>query len=114
MRCHVRIAEITNNGSGRAAVIQSIQALRAIAALAVVAMHIPEDLAARGYGDLPSFIRGAFGVDLFFVISGFIMVYASRHLFGRERAGTEFMLRRAARIVPTYWLGTSVLVYLAR
>jgi peptidoglycan/LPS O-acetylase OafA/YrhL len=95
-------------------VIQSIQTLRAIAALAVVAMHIPEDLAVRGYGHLPSFVRGAFGVDLFFVISGFIMVYASRHLFAREGAGIEFILRRAARIVPTYWLVTSVLVYIAR
>ena len=67
--------------------IQSIQTLRAIAALAVVVMHIPEDLAVRGYGHLPSFVRGAFGVDLFFVISGFIMVYASRHLFARKGAG---------------------------
>ena len=69
--------------------IQPIQSLRAIAALAVVAMHIPEDLAVRGYGDLPRFAQGAFGVDLFFVISGFIMVYASRHLFGREGAGDK-------------------------
>ena len=67
--------------------IQSIQTLRAIAALAVVAMHIPEDLAVRGYGQLPPFVRGAFGVDLFFVISGFIMVYASRHLFARKGPG---------------------------
>ena len=42
------------------------------------------------------------------------MVYASRDLFARESAGIEFMLRRAARIVPTYWFFTSVLVYIAR
>jgi exopolysaccharide production protein ExoZ len=94
--------------------IQSIQTLRAIAALAVVVMHIPEDLAVRGYGHLPPFTRGAFGVDLFFVISGFVMAYASRHLFAREGAGAEFILRRMARIVPTYWLVTSVLVFIAR
>jgi peptidoglycan/LPS O-acetylase OafA/YrhL len=94
--------------------IQSIQTLRAIAALAVVAMHIPEDLAVRGYGHLPAFARGAFGVDLFFVISGFVMVYASRPLFAREGAGVEFFLRRAARIIPLYWLVTSFLVFIAR
>jgi exopolysaccharide production protein ExoZ len=94
--------------------IQSIQTLRAIAALAVVVMHIPEDLAVRGYGHLPPFGKGAFGVDLFFVISGFVMVYASRHLFAREGAGVEFFLRRAARIIPLYWLVTSFLVFIAR
>jgi exopolysaccharide production protein ExoZ len=94
--------------------IQSIQTLRAIAALAVVCMHIPRDLRMRGYGELPLFEVGAFGVDLFFVISGFIMVYASRHLFAREGASLEFILRRAARIIPTYWLVTSFLIFLAR
>lgn len=94
--------------------ILSTQTLRAIAAVAVVCMHIPQDLRMRGYGELPPFEVGAFGVDLFFVISGFIMVYASRHLFAREGAGLAFILRRAARIVPTYWLVTSVLLFLSR
>ncbi len=94
--------------------IQSIQTLRAIAALAVVALHIPQDIKMRGYGEAPTFALGAFGVDLFFIISGFIMVYASRHLFAKEGASLEFILRRAARIIPTYWLVTSFLVFIAR
>ena len=52
------------------------------------------------------------GVDLFFVISGFIMVYASRRLFGTPRAGAQFMARRIARIVPLYWLATSLALIL--
>src|SRR5205085_10567493 len=43
------------------------------------------------------------GVDLFFVISGFIMVYASERLFGAPEGGRLFLGRRIARIVPLYW-----------
>ena len=47
------------------------------------------------------------GVDIFFVISGFIMVYASEDLFGRKGASVEFLARRVARIVPLYWMFTA-------
>ncbi len=94
----------------------SIQVLRAVAALAVTAAHISGYEFARQYGlpdALPRFEFGAAGVDLFFVISGFVMVYASEPLFARPGAPREFFLRRLARIVPLYWLTTTViLVYL--
>jgi exopolysaccharide production protein ExoZ len=94
----------------------SIQVLRACAALAVTIEHIAGYEFARQYGlpdALPHFKFGRAGVDLFFVISGFVMVYASESYFGRPRAPQEFFLRRLARIVPLYWLTTSiVLVYL--
>lgn len=46
---------------------------------------------------------GQFGVDIFFVISGFIMFYA----LNREAVTAfEFMLRRVLRIVPLYWFMT--------
>ena len=48
------------------------------------------------------------GVDLFFVISGFVMWESA----GRHMAG-EFVLRRVARIVPAYWFYTSLLVLIA-
>jgi len=68
--------------------LQTIQALRAIAATSVVLYHIP-------------FIgRGAFGVDVFFVISGFIICYIS------SLNSENFLLKRIFRIVPLYWLGT--------
>ena len=53
----------------------------------------------------------AAGVDVFFVISGFVMVHASRGLFARPGASGVFLARRLARIVPLYW-GTTTL-YLA-
>jgi len=68
--------------------LQSIQALRAIAATSVILVHIP-------------FIgKGAFGVDIFFVISGFIICYIS------SLNSDNFLLKRVFRIVPLYWLGT--------
>jgi len=51
------------------------------------------------------------GVDIFFVISGFVMVHASANLFGRVGARRVFLTRRLIRIVPLYWAATTV--YLA-
>ena len=53
----------------------------------------------------------AAGVDAFFVVSGFIMVHASRKLFGMPGGRAVFLARRIARIVPLYWAVTTV--YLA-
>lgn len=76
--------------------------------------HIQGELRHRGFSDpFPDLTIGAFGVDLFFVISGFIMVYASVPLFGTAKAGLTFMLRRIARIAPLYWVFTAVFTAVA-
>jgi peptidoglycan/LPS O-acetylase OafA/YrhL len=92
--------------------VASIQMLRAVAALGVVALHIGHEGATRlGLcNPLPGFSLGAAGVDLFFVISGFIMVYASDALFARAGAPAYFFTRRLARIVPLYWAATAAAV----
>ena len=92
--------------------VASIQMLRAVAALGVVALHIGHEGATRlGLRNpLPDFSLGAAGVDLFFVISGFIMVYASDALFARAGAPAYFFTRRLARIVPLYWAATAAAV----
>ena len=54
---------------------------------------------------------GAFGVDLFFVISGFVMVYASVPLFGTWRSALPFLAKRLARIVPLYWIMTALFAF---
>src|SRR5262249_32463856 len=59
---------------------------------------------------LPRFMLGAAGVDLFFVISGFVMVYASEPLYEKLGAPRVFFLRRLARIVPSYWATTIFLL----
>ena len=78
--------------------IDNIQALRAVAALLVVFVHL--DVFARALG-LPTTGHG--GVDLFFVISGFIMVHTTR---SRPTGPGAFMLNRLTRIAPIYWLLT--------
>jgi exopolysaccharide production protein ExoZ len=85
--------------------IPSIQVLRALAALAVIYTHIRYDFSVKfAVADFPPHI-GLLdtGVDMFFVISGFVMVYASERLFQRRGGPHEFLARRILRIVPLYW-----------
>lgn len=90
--------------------LNSIQLLRAIACLMVVAAHSYIATAHRVLpSPYPSVEYGGFGVDIFFVISGFIMVLASDRLFGRSGAMKEFFARRIIRVVPLYWAATLVL-----
>lgn len=77
--------------------ITSIQYLRAIAAISVVFFHVSE-----AYG--LEFKIGAAGVDIFFVLSGFIMWVTTEK---RPVGPQEFMLRRLIRIVPLYWIATA-------
>ncbi|MFI5014398.1 MAG: acyltransferase family protein [Hyphomicrobiales bacterium] len=97
--------------------IEQIQVLRALAALAIVIHHgIYEAVAFAAAGGAafvpPRLLPWPAGVDLFFVISGFVMVYASRNLFGTRDGPKHFLWRRIARIVPLYW-STTALVLLA-
>ena len=88
---------------------RTIQALRAIAALLVVLYHAFEMWGLRmGSGAAaPSWPNGAAGVDIFFVISGFVMVVAARRLSDRPGAAWVFVQHRIVRIVPLYWLLTT-------
>lgn len=81
--------------------ILSIQYLRAVAALLVVIAHAL--LHPITYVDATYRRLGSFGVLLFFVISGFIMVYNTGA--GRFDGGL-FLRRRVERVVPLYWLVT--------
>jgi exopolysaccharide production protein ExoZ len=84
--------------------IVSVQALRAIAALAVVLCHFDEIRAwISGLKTYP-LDQLSSGVDLFFVISGFVMVYASQDLFEAKGGWLTFFTRRVARIAPPYWI----------
>jgi exopolysaccharide production protein ExoZ len=78
--------------------LSSIQYLRAMAALMVVLHHVLQQYAAFTRM-LPTESLQA-GVDLFFVISGFIMVFVTA---GRNRVPTQFFAMRIVRIVPVYW-----------
>ncbi|MBG6053627.1 peptidoglycan/LPS O-acetylase OafA/YrhL [Salinibacterium sp. CAN_S4] len=86
--------------------LDSIQVARGFAALSVVAFHAL-DIESR-YFSGPSILPGFFdggqaGVDLFFVISGFVMVLTTRRKHGTVRAVGGFAWNRLFRIYPTYW-----------
>lgn len=90
-------------------IVVPVQVLRAVAAIAVLVLHISFDLSHFGGmpGVLPEFALGAAGVDLFFVISGFVMIYASERLFSQANGPLIFLTHRLIRIVPLYWLMTT-------
>lgn len=77
----------------------SIQHMRAMAALSVVMFHASQW--ARINFDI-----GAAGVDVFFVISGFVMWTVTAD---RKTAPLDFVRRRAIRVAPLYWLVTLAL-----
>jgi exopolysaccharide production protein ExoZ len=51
--------------------------------------------------------NGAAGVDLFFVISGVVMIAASTRLADRRDGWRVFLRRRVERVAPLYWLATT-------
>lgn len=51
-------------------------------------------------------------IDLFFVMSGFLMVHMSRKLYGSTKGAKIFAAKRLARIPPIYWLYTIVIAIL--
>lgn len=92
--------------------LANIQSLRGIAALLVVFSHLlvieqkysPDQF----LGSWMSF--GMVGVDLFFVISGFIMVYVASNMRRGGKSALEFLFARMTRIYPLYWLVSAALL----
>jgi exopolysaccharide production protein ExoZ len=98
--------------------LPAIQILRALAALAIALLHAMHDAEALARTLGVNFaMRDRWpleaGVDLFFVISGCVMVYASRDMFGSAASVGPFLRRRAARIIPIYWAVTIVYIVIS-
>jgi len=93
-------------------VIENLQTLRAFAAINVIVFHVIS--ISSSYG-MPTehllFLQGwgASGVDIFFVISGFVMLHTQMR---KKRNVATFYASRIIRIVPIYWFVTSVFVAL--
>lgn len=95
-----------------------IQILRFVAAMLVVVMHTSQAISihipVRGAGQYWNL--GAVGVDIFFVISGFVMAMSVGtsllDVQSRKRAAFIFIKRRLLRIVPLYWFYTLLKVAL--
>lgn len=89
-----------------------VQILRFVAAMLVVVMHASEAISLRITGGEPGhyWSGGSAGVDIFFVISGFVMAMSTARLpadrASRLSAAWIFMKRRLMRIAPLYWVYT--------
>ena len=105
---------------GKADFFPSISLMRGVAALLVIYDHLvgmwlqrnavvwlPAQLADRWFFD-PLHIMmhgGAYAVALFFMVSGFVIVYVAQRETRRE-----FVIRRALRIFPPLWISIVVLL----
>jgi exopolysaccharide production protein ExoZ len=87
-----------------------IQALRTAAALLVVRTHATFYTSERLDSTVVTWGPGARGVDIFFVISGFVMICAGRKILGRPDGWKIFAQSRVVRIVPLYWFVTTLKV----
>ena len=97
--------------------VEAIQWLRGVAAMIVVCHHaallalkyleLPENSAHRMQWDLAN--AGVFGVDIFFVISGFVMAASARRFDG-GRDAIHFLAQRYNRIAPLFYLLSALLL----
>jgi peptidoglycan/LPS O-acetylase OafA/YrhL len=90
-------------------VFTNIQILRAIAAINVVIAHSVYFAISNNFNSYFAFFFkdwGTNGVDIFFVISGFVIYYIYKK---KNRSGFDFILRRMKRIIPLYWFYSLVL-----
>lgn len=96
---------ITEKSSKR---FEFLDGLRGIAALGVVFFHFNSSLTDHGIFVLPTFINficglGHHGVQIFFVLSGFVIAYSLRHETISSLFSLRFILKRSIRLDPPYW-----------
>lgn len=78
----------------------TLDAMRGIAALLVLTRHFP-DLT------LPQLFQGSYlAVDMFFVLSSFVLSHAYGWNLAEKTGGPAFLLKRAIRLYPLYILGS--------
>jgi exopolysaccharide production protein ExoZ len=99
-------AEVLAKPARRQKVFVNVQGLRAIAALLVFGIHLNViERRFTGAAFLDGFSPlGDWGVDLFFVISGFVMITSCWNDFATPGVSLRFLLRRLSRIFPPYWV----------
>ncbi len=81
-----------------------------VAATLVVVTHSTFYASERLDHGISVWTRGTRGVDIFFVISGFVMVYSSQKFMNSADGWKVFAKRRIERIVPLYWIVTTLKV----
>tara|TARA_R110001606_G_scaffold395664_2_gene568563 strand:- start:196122 stop:197153 length:1032 start_codon:yes stop_codon:yes gene_type:complete len=90
--------------------LYSLQILRGIAAWSVVFHHYMQlfyNFQADSWLGKLFHTRGNFGVDVFFILSGFLMYIISQN---NSVSATTFWFKRVIRVMPAYWFFTSCLI----
>jgi exopolysaccharide production protein ExoZ len=88
--------------------IRSIQYLRGVAAVLVLLHHVAYKLHRFSFNPLAWLHCADVGVDIFFIISGFIMCHSVRNHIGAPAEAGNFFRGRIARIIPLYWSLTTL------
>ncbi len=93
--------------------LDAVSGLRAIGALAVLLYHVTSSLELQGTYTRSAWIgqMGRWGVCLFFVLSGYLLYrpFAAAHIDGKPQPNTwVYLLRRALRILPAYWVALTI------
>jgi exopolysaccharide production protein ExoZ len=104
--------ETGRSGAG-AGFLDNLQILRFVAAAMVLAHHLLLELRSpRLSAPLvdPTGVEWSTGVDVFFLVSGFIIYYLTHRRFAEPGYPVQFLRRRFIRVVPLYWLFTSVMI----
>lgn len=96
--------------------LNNLQVLRGISAILVCCFHFKNDfnISDHHLGDI-LFSKGSIGVPIFFVISGFIMVYTTRRINLTQSIPLickDFLLKRVIRIIPLYYVLTMAWILL--
>jgi Acyltransferase family len=85
-------------------VFSTLNGLRGLAALAVVTLHVPDHTFRELLPGSP------LAVDLFFVLSGFVLAHSYTERLRDEMGAMEFMRIRIIRLYPLYILGTALVM----
>lgn len=96
----------------RAPLITNVQVLRFVASAHVMVGHTYHE-ALRVDEGLPPNLWGlnwGWGVDIFFVISGFVMMHTSQHRFGAAGGTPRFWRARYLRVAPTYYIASLLML----
>lgn len=92
-----------------------VQIARAVAVLAVLIYHLMllqreyalEEGTTALFDSVPHFLKS--GVDIFFTISGFIMVFTASKTMGQPKSARRFLSSRLSKIYPSYWVLTAIM-----